>query len=224
MKKLVFAIILLAYFSVEPLWAISPKTVIIKKETTNLNVRIKYPQGFAKSIDNTVKTFITETQKAAETDFAKSLVKDIPGKNNLSIDYETKFTSKNALSLLFIVSSYPQGAAHPNNRLQTFNFIHGQLVTLETLFKENSDFLPQLAAYSHAALAKKNLPDKRWVISGTRAVSENYCNWYFARDGLAIVFDTYQVAAYVYGPQTVIIPKDKLAGWLRPEIAKAVWG
>lgn len=29
---------------------------------------------------------------------------------------------------------------------------------------------------------------------------------------------------YVYGSQTVLIPKVKLSAWLRPEVSQALWG
>ncbi|KTD18838.1 endo-1,4-beta-xylanase-like protein [Legionella lansingensis] len=224
MQKYILAIVLMSVCLVHPALANTPKTVVVKKETATFDLDLKYPQGFAdKNIDKTVKAFIDETQKADANPDAKD-VPDAPGKNSLYVDYKTEFQNKNAISLLFTISVYNRGAAHPNNTVKSFNFIHGKEITLTELFKPNSEYLLTIAKLSKAALQEKKISDENWLTTGTNPTAENYRNWYFTADGLAIVFDTYQVAAYVYGPQTVMIAKSKLKNLLRPEIVKAVWG
>ncbi|KTD13367.1 DUF3298 and DUF4163 domain-containing protein [Legionella jamestowniensis] len=224
MKKLLGGLMLVVALATNLTWAESPTTVKIKKENATFDLDIKYPQGFAnKNIDKTVKNFIDETQRAdfnPDTDEAS----DAPGKNSLYIDYKLEFQNQNAVSLLFTISVNNRGAAHPNNSIKTFNFIDGKEVTLADLFKSDTNYLPEIAKFSRMTLLEKKISDEEWVAKGTEPTEENYRNWHFVKDGVAIVFDTYQVAAYVYGPQTVIISKSKLANWLRPEVAKALWG
>ncbi|WP_028387728.1 DUF3298 and DUF4163 domain-containing protein [Legionella fairfieldensis] len=224
MKKSVFAILLLC-FSLSTIAAQSSKTVVIKKSSADLEVQIKYPQGFYDhNIDKAVRLLITKAQKDNMPVIDKTMPVDVPGKSGLYIDYKTKFQNKNALSLLFTVSSYNRGAAHPNHVMKSLNFLNGQVVTLDQLFKPDSNYLTEIANFSRNAVMKKKLADADWVAKGTSPATDNYENWYFTSDGLAVVFDTYQVAPYVYGPQTVQIPRTTLAAWLRPEVVNAVWG
>ncbi|ASQ45298.1 DUF3298 and DUF4163 domain-containing protein [Legionella clemsonensis] len=222
MQKWLSGLIALIIFAVNPVWAESPTTVTIKKETPTFDLDIKYPQGFAnRNIDKVIKAFIDETQQADSNPDASTA--STSGKNSLYIDYKLPFQNEKAVSLLFTVSVY-SGGAHPNNTVKTFNFIEGQEITLADVFKPESPYLSQIAKVSRAAILEKKLSDEKWVITGTEPTADNYRNWNFTKDGIAIVFDTYQVAAYVYGPQTVEIPRSKLANWLRPEIAKVLWG
>lgn len=228
MKKFIISLLGLSYFLLHSLvWAEPPKTIVIKRETANFDLSIRYPEGFPDAeVGERIKAFIAESQKSA-ADLEAPDVKqtgDTFGKSSLYIDYKIEFQNKNALSILFTVSAYSQGAAHPSNSVKTFNFIQGQSVTLDHLFVPSSNYLNQIATICRKALGKKKMTDRDWLIKGTTATQENYRNWHFTKEGLAIVFDTYQVAPYFYGPQTVKIPKSELKNWLRPDVTKAVWG
>jgi Protein of unknown function (DUF3298) len=221
MKRLVFTLIGLC-FSLGTAWAL-PKTVVIKETSANFDQEIKYPQDFAaKNIDKIVRERINAVQNALLVQ--GNLSAEVPGKSSLNIDYKTEFQARDALSLVFFVATYTPGAAHPNNSVITLNFLSGQQVSLEQLFQANSDYLTQIAKFSLAAIAKKRIVNQDWLTRGTKPTEENYKNWFFSKNGLTIVFDTYQVAPYVYGPQMVEIPKARLAKLLRPEVINSVWG
>ncbi|STX29551.1 endo-1,4-beta-xylanase [Legionella beliardensis] len=206
------------------IWA-QPKTVAIKKETKNFILDVKYPQGFNKGqIDQAVKAFITKVKNAQDMSDSDPLTANLPGKNSLYIDYKIAFQNDHAVSLLFNISTYSRGAAHPNNTVKTMNFIDGKQIGLSNLFKPNTNYLTEIANYCRTKLLKMENADEKWVNEGTQAINKNYKNWNFNDQGLAIIFDTYQVAAYVYGPQTIIIPQSSLATSLRLDIQKAVWG
>ena len=59
---------------------------------------------------------------------------------------------------------------------------------------------------------------------GTKPEKENYKLWSFSEDGLTMIFDTYQIAAYVYGAPTVNVPKSQFLSLLQVNIQPAVWG
>ncbi|WP_419419065.1 DUF3298 domain-containing protein [Legionella sp. D16C41] len=207
-----------------PLWA-QPKTVTVKKETKTFILELKYPQGFNQGqIDQVIQTFITTTKNAQNMSDSDSFTETLPGKNSLYIDYRIAFQNKHVVSLEFDVSTYSSGAAHPNNTIRTFNFIDGKQINLKDIFKPNVNYLTTIANYCRAELLKKKDFDKKWINDGTEAEIENYSDWTFDKKGLAIIFDTYQVAAYVYGPQTIIIPQSLLETALRPEVKKIIWG
>lgn len=229
MKKLLMILTGLFCLISNDVWSalMAPRTVIIKTETATDIIDIKYPQGFAdKQIDAAVSELISQAQKSFEKpdpDLA-DLPADIPGKNGLNIAYQLMFQNKRALSLLFNLSAYARGAAHPANSVQTLNFIDGKPVSLADLFKKDTGYLAKIAEFSLKVLQKKNISDAEWLNKGTSATAINYKNWYFNQKGIAIVFDTYQVAAYVYGPQTVTIPRSVIQDFIRPDIAKTLWG
>lgn len=228
MNKMILTLIGMAYLFANSLWAATaPKTIVINTDTAVESVNIKYPQGFAdKQIDKAVAALI-EKDKAA---FAKpnpaqdNLPPGAPGKHGLYIDYKIMFQNKRALSLLFSQSVNERGAAHPNNTVQTLNFIDAKEVHLNDLFKENSNYLAKISQYALTALQKKSISDEQWLKNGTKATMDNYKNWYFTSKGLVIVFDTYQVAAYVYGPQKVIIPQSVIKEALHDDVVQALWG
>lgn len=224
MKQAFFAVVWL--FCILTLsWAQAAKTIMIKEETPDLDVQIKYPQEYnSKAIDSVIKTFIESVQKKETPPVDKSLPADVPGKNGLYIDYVTEFKNQHVLSLVFTVSTYYRGAAHPNNTLKTFNFIQGKLIEFNELFIPDSHYLTKIADLCRKEITRRKISDKNWIAKGTAATEENYKNWHFTKHGLAIEFDTYQVAPYVYGPQTVEIAKADLKQLLNEQIIKTVWG
>lgn len=204
------------------------KTVTIKNENAKQVIDIQYPQGFANpQINATIEHRIQAIRQSFEKpdQDAQNLPADVPGKDGLTITYKVAFENKQAVSVLFSISAYRRGAAHPNNTVQTLNFINGKPVSLADLFKENTSALQKMADYSHEAIKKKAInEDEQWLKEGTKAVADNYKNWYFNSKGISIVFDPYQVAAYVYGPQTVTIPQVVVQDAMRSDVTKAVWG
>ncbi|MFC3909891.1 RsiV family protein [Legionella dresdenensis] len=201
------------------------KTVEVKKETKNLILDIKYPQGFNKPVDQTIKKLVDSAQKKAVNDsVVDDLPADVPGKNGLYINFQQQFQNQHALSLQFDISYNARGAAHPNNTIKTLNFIDGKEVGLDQLFKPNSGYLAKLAEISRNKFLENKDFDPKWVTEGTEPKIENYKNWYFSQSGLVIVFDTYQVAAYVYGPQTVTVPYAVLKDMLQERVSNLVWG
>ncbi|RAP36911.1 hypothetical protein B1207_05625 [Legionella quinlivanii] len=227
MKKIVQILMLLTLMTGGVFNALaSVKTVTIKQEDEKLVLDINYPQGYASNtINKPVQDFISKQKEAIlEINKQDNLSADIPGKNGLYINYQTKFSNASILSLLFNVSSNMRGAAHPSQSIKTFNFFNGQEISLDSLFKPESDALNQIAKFCHDHFVKQGKADENWINEGTKPTAENYKSWYFTRSGVMIVFDTYQVAAYVYGPQKVLIPYSMLKSWIKPEIAKAAWG
>ncbi|BCA96418.1 endo-1,4-beta-xylanase [Legionella antarctica] len=204
--------------------AITP--VAVKKETADYIVDIKYPQGFQSGVVNsTIKHLIEKTQQ----EFIKELAEDAdtpadaPGKTGLNITYTVPYKSKHALSVRFNVSIYHRGAAHPSNTVVVENFVAGHPVKLADLFVSGADYLTPIAAFCNNAITAKKISDEKWIREGTKSVEDNYQVWSFTGEGIAIIFNSYQVAAYVYGEQTVAIPRAKIASIMKPELAKIVW-
>lgn len=204
------------------------QTQTIKKETERYILDIQYPQGLSsRKIDSSLRQKIDHIKN----EFIQSLgdeddlPQDTPGKSGLTITYSLPYQRDSLLSVKLMVSGYHRGAAHPENWIETMNFMNNERIDLSALFRKNSDYLKAFANYSRKRLlAGKDDFDREWVLKGTEPKADNYSKWYFRKDGIAVIFDTYQVAAYVYGPQTLIIPLSTYRTMLKPEVLNIVWG
>lgn len=200
--------------------------VSIKEDKPNYSQDIQYPQDFQSAdINAAIRDFIAKNQSV----FRKSLKEDAktparaPGKTSLDIKYSIPFKSKKALSIRFDISTYHRGAAHPANTVSVLNFVNGKRVLLPDLFIPKSNYLITLSDYCNKQITAKKISDKDWIKEGTAPVIANYDIWYFTQKGIAVVFDTYQVAAYVYGPQIIEIPQPMISSLIKPSIKKILW-
>jgi hypothetical protein len=142
------------------------------------------------------------------------------------------------------------GGAHPLPVEAAFVFDRkaGKLIALDDLFTDPDAARTALANFAHDTLLKKlmaNAPRpgegspaaiREWKTNmtqmlgdGTKPTSVNYSVFVVragatpdaASPGLTLVFPPYQVAAYVYGTQTVDVPANVFAKFLKPAYASA---
>ncbi len=134
----------------------------------------------------------------------------------LNIDYEIIHAEDDLISVLFKISIYYAGAAHPSHFTEALNFdlIDGSVVELSSLFKPGTDYLLFLSDYCLGDLQKQGVLE--WE-DGALPKSENYRVWNISTAGLQITFDPYAVAPYAAGTQKVIIPFDKMSDVLNPD-------
>jgi hypothetical protein len=142
-------------------------------------------------------------------------------KNDLYIDYDSSiFQAKEDLliSLRFSFQSFIVGMAHPSHyhRVLNFNLNTGEEIILSDLFKPEVDYLTVLATFSRELL-EKHLKDKQLLQEGSSPTAEHYQNWNLKANGLLITFDEAQVASYVQGAQSVLIPYAALKEFLSPD-------
>lgn len=184
-------------------------------------------------INKTIESFV-QTQVSA---FEKSTTQSNKQENykGLGIDanvfnLENMVTSSHPklLSIRFMMFEMNYHAAHPNTNYASLNFNTqtGKQVTLAELFKPGSDYLNVISTIIRPELLKKlypNLktidvknPDVEWVYEGTKPDIKNYPVWNVYEGKLMITLPAYQVAAYVYGPQTIMIPFTKLKKIAKP--------
>ncbi|WP_298627157.1 DUF3298 and DUF4163 domain-containing protein [uncultured Legionella sp.] len=218
---LTFGLILNAFL----VHAITP--TVIKKETADYILDIKYPQGFeSPAVNTTIQDLIASTQKSFMNELSEDAdtPADAPGKTGLNITYSVPYKTKTALSVRFNISIFHKGAAHPSNTVVMKNFINGKEVMLADLFVPGANYLNPIAAVAKKTITAKKISDEQWISEGTKPTAENYSVWHFTDKGIAIIFNSYQVAAYVYGEQTVNIPLALIANLVKPVVAKTVWG
>lgn len=138
------------------------------------------------------------------------------------------------------------GGAHPNPVQATFVYDRkaGKLVTLDELFAQPDAARKAMANFAHDTLLKKFMADapkpgegspealREWKANmlqmlndGTKPTTVNYSTFVVragndanaASPGLTLIFPPYQVAPYVYGTQTVDVPANVFAQFLKPE-------
>src|SRR3990167_1115717 len=181
-------------------------------------VNVEYPQlhPAVPAFNREMQQFIT----AKRAHFKTVINPDSRYGNTLYIDYLHSMTTMNRATVLSILfeSEYFTGGAHPWHELDTFNYNvkNKQFLKLNDLFKPNSDYLKLISAYCYDALKKKlefkteDQTQLDWLKEGTAPLEKNYRHWTLQPDGLLIHFDEYQVAAYVYGRPTVLVPYEVL--------------
>jgi len=196
---------------------LTTKTEAIIEETDEYKISVEYPKFIG--VDGTIQAndiiFADMNQSIANF---KSLVtemgndKDIPitAKNELLIKYEMMFQDNDMVSVKFENFSYIRGSAHPFTEYSGFSYVFStkKEVTLDDFFPQESNYLAKISERADVKL-KIQLGDSyidEFVKQGIEPKPENFKEFYLGKDGITFIFNTYQVAAYVAGPQFVFFP------------------
>jgi len=209
----------------------------IKENNKKLNykIEVQYPQLTGGSNPNLEK--FNQAARAAVTKKVAAFKKDMApeeGENteetrpedsmgsDLTISYTVALAQDDLVSIDFEVSTYSQGAAHPNSYSETLNFDlkNGKSLKLADLFKPGAKYIEVLAIYCILDLKKqakeKGLTSEE-IEKGAAAKADNYQGWTLTKKGLGIEFDPYQVGPYAAGPQSVLVPYSNLKDIINPE-------
>lgn len=150
--------------------------------------------------------------------------------NELGINVVMIHQTANLISLEYHVYTYYAGAAHPNVHSYSLNFSlkEGRELSLKELFLPDIQYLAELSDLSYHSLMdnqKNNTDDvteleEEWVKQGTAPEEESFHTVNLTTSGLKILFDAYDVDAYVSGPHEVTIPYSELKGILNLDLLK----
>lgn len=135
--------------------------------------------------------------------------------SSLEIDFLPTTDRGGIVAVLFQISSYSAGAAHPGHYSRSLNFDlrDGKVLAMEDVFIPGSGYLDKLASACLKDLKERQVLD--WE-EGALADPKNYQVWNITPDGILVTFDEYQVAPYAAGPQSVVVPYAVLAAVIRP--------
>lgn len=212
--------------------ASSYETATIITKTKNAVINIQYPHGFVdKKINLKIQKFINQlkapfTSNAPLQNFPKNEWDgEWTDRDFIKAKFEIKSNTPHVLSILFYIQIYGRGAAHPNDSINTLNFIDGQEVNLEQLFKPNSDYLSKISSYCYEFLLKKFTENGyKSLKQGTKAIMSNYNNWYLNKKGLVIVFEGPLISPIANGPESyVTIPYTTVKGWACTKKESVIW-
>ena len=207
------------------------KQIKERSKELNLEIAANYPQltggnnqnfeKFNQAARALVSKKVAGFKKDLQNDEGLEPLPDSMG-SDLSVDYTVVLAQDDLISIKFEVSSYYQGAAHPNSYSDVLNYDlkNGKQLKLADLFKPDTKFLPVIATYSIGDLKKqakdKGLLDDQ-IESGAAPAAKNYLSWNITKKGLGINFDPYQVGPYAAGPQYVMVPYTILKDLINPE-------
>lgn len=142
------------------------------------------------------------------------------------------------------------GGAHPApiDAAIVYDAHARRTIPLDDLFADPDAARKALADFARAELTKKMLAQapgpgegtpqaiaewtanaKQMVVQGTAPTPQNFANFIVRgtdnpmepSPGLTLIFPPYQVAAYVYGTQTVFVPTEVFAQFLKPQYRNA---
>lgn len=210
----------------------APRQIKQANRRLRYTVTAKYPQALGAARDPRLAKFnqalrglVLKEVGGFTKDFQAPEERMSEAGSYFEAQYNVTLATKDLISVWFGVSTYYEGAAHPNQNSKVFNYDlnTGRELKLADLFRPGSDYLKVISDY-----AVKNLtevmrermpgeePDTNWIREGAGPKEENYKNWNLSPKGLEVSFDPYQVAAYAYGPHEVAIPLSALKDVLDP--------
>lgn len=134
--------------------------------------------------------------------------------SSMKIDFVPTTDKGGIFAVLFQISFYSAGAAHPGHYSHAINYDlrDGKVLSLDDIFIPGSNYLEGLSSACLEDLKARQVLE--WE-EGALPDAKNYQVWNITPDGILVTFDEYQVASYAAGPQSVMIPYEKLAPLLR---------
>lgn len=170
-----------------------------------------------------INVHIYDTAMKFIDDFKQNIGEPIPdladAKNTLAVNYSEPSITHNIVSFVFDVSEYEIGAAHPNSYEETENYslITGDKVSLQDLFKDNTEYLAVLSQETIKQLDTQFTQQGiiTWFKEGAAPQEENYKQFILTNNALEIIFNPSQVAPYVVGTVSVDVPLAILQSMLK---------
>lgn len=187
--------------------------------TKSQEIKIAYPHTGVAAIDDDIASAVTQWRKDYTGDVNAGLPDAPP--NSLDIGFDIARNDSKMFVVAFNIYYYT-GGAHPNTDFHTFNYLRADNARI---------YLPEIIghdgikAVSKSAIAQLKQQigkqagdsDTDWIEKGAGPNVENFRVFAWLKDSVTIMFPAYQVAAYVYGPQTVSIPRSIVAPFIRAD-------
>lgn len=175
-----------------------------------------------KNLNDNVVLLVNQEISAYKTSFNQTSNPDGQyGTSNFVLTFEINANQvlKNILPVRFDESFYSAGAAHPGTSILTVNYDlnSGEPISLASLWRPGSGYLDIISSYSIDALESKLGTDTDEMIrDGAGPKEENFEAFLLTDQGLLVIFNEYQVAAYAAGEQEITIPYSALQNILNP--------
>ena len=158
-------------------------------------------------------------------------VADSSARFSLLITYQAFTDSPRCNTVVFFIAT-ETGDSGTQHGMATFTFDlkTGNTLTLQDFFEKPNALVPYLSAFTYEALSKQpwsnESPDL--LVAGTAPEASNFAFFSIDPLGLTLHFPENQVADASFGPQSVMVPLNKLMEfgprfefWDKPETTKA---
>jgi uncharacterized protein len=143
--------------------------------------------------------------------------------DDTDISFEMKVSARTPSMISFEVTdySYSHGAAHGNAALSMYHWLTGpgRELAARDVFSQSSGWQEFLRAFCAHEVAHFGFVHSPAELQGQ---VEEPSNWVFEKAGLGIHFDPYAVASYADGMQEVVVPWDKLKGYLAKDAMRVL--
>lgn len=196
----------------DPVPVLTKKRINEKDKKNLIEISAEYPQMSGVESSEHFNQLVQQTVRKRINDFKRDVGEPYSEDRarSIDIDYVTSVIDGSVASFIFY-DSEDTGGAHPNTVSFTINYDvkAGREISLAELFKTGAPYLSKMSQYCIGRLKKqieKDAYDDAWVKEGAGPKRENFRSWAITEKGFKITFDSYQVAAYAYGPQEVVIP------------------
>jgi len=210
--------------------AVATVSINETNEQKKYDIRLGYPNitGMAdKAVEKKINSALDKYAEGESANFkiaeADTTVEPgMPdGKSTFDMDFNRVTPLKGSNILSFTISKvyFSVGAAHPAHVYESLNFDlkTGERITkLSTLL--TGDYLNVVSKESIKLLKQKmeDYADNDTIARGAGPKEENFEVFFPTSEGLRIIFNEYQVAAYVAGPQEITIPYSALRSVINP--------
>ena len=146
----------------------------------------------------------------------------------IDVSYNVGLGTDDLVSVIFILDTFYNGAAHPNHESATLNFDlrQGRALKLADLFKPSALYLRALSDYCIRDLKRQVREESGTedpaamdadIEEGAKPDAKNFRSWYITRRGIEIHFDPYQVGPYAAGAWQVLVPYSALKDLINPD-------
>ncbi|MBU3942800.1 RsiV family protein [Patescibacteria group bacterium] len=187
----------------------------IEEETDDLIINVRYPKTNSEKVNQEIDNLI----QLEINNFKESILDPIEGlSSGIYITYITSLNSPHFLSIIFDISLYNSGAAHPISITKVFNYDLNEEKRIEAKNILTNNYLEVLSKICIEKLIKKIEPDEfmlETINNGAGPLEENYQNIAFNENGLVVIFEQYQVAAYALGKQSIEISNSEISDILK---------
>ena len=209
------------------------KSFLDSNKTKRYDVKVEYPQiikyGDASAQDKINKIIQSEILNIKD-EFLKDIndfdLSSVPKEFSSSFEsnYEMYYSGDNIFSFTYEIFQYAAGSAHPYyySKAMNFNLNKIKQIDFSDFFKNGEADLKFISEYCYADLKKQAKENDyefydETLREGTEPTAGNFENICIKPEGLYVIFNPYQVAAYAAGQQFVTIPYSKLTNIINPE-------
>jgi hypothetical protein len=202
-------------------------------KTLRLNIDVKYPAIIKykdvtaqKKINAIIQIEIKQTIDTFVNNIKDYDLSSVPEEFTTSFEsgFEIYYSQDDIFSFSYDIYEYVAGAAHPYSysKAMNLNLSNTKRIGLSDMFKKGDKDLKIISDFCHNDLKKQGKEngydfDEEMFKEGLDPTAENFQNICITPDGLYIIFNAYQVLAYVFGPQSVTMPYSELKNIINPE-------